>query len=57
MRRASGLARPPASSLNFVANQTLANMITVKLGANGKLRLFNNTGSAHAIFDVAGYYT
>ncbi|TPW13880.1 MAG: polysaccharide deacetylase [Acidimicrobiaceae bacterium] len=49
--------RPDASNLNFVAGQTVPNLITVKTGANGKVNVFNSTGAANVIADVVGYYT
>jgi hypothetical protein len=47
---------PAASNLNFVAGQTVPNLVTVKMGANGKVRLYNAAGQAHVIFDVVGWY-
>ena len=54
---ASGAARPNASNLNFSAGQTVPNLVTVPVGANGKVTLFNSSaGSAQLIADVTGYY-
>ena len=54
---ASGSARPNASNLNFSAGQTVPNLVTVPVGSNGKVALFNrSSGTAHLIADVAGYY-
>ncbi|MET7403274.1 hypothetical protein ABZS66_58335, partial [Dactylosporangium sp. NPDC005572] len=53
----SGVARPTASSLNYVKGWTGANSVTVKVGANGKVDLYNAGGPAHLIADVYGYYT
>lgn len=50
-----GAARPTASSLNFITNQTIANMITVKLGSNGKVRVYNSAGQVDVILDYAGF--
>ena len=53
----SGTAQPTASNLNYTADQTIPNLVTVKVGADGKINLTNNsTGSVHLIADVAGYY-
>src|SRR6478735_8846880 len=50
-------SRPNASNLNFVQGQTVANLVTVRLGANGKVALTNvSRGSAQLVADVAGYY-
>jgi len=51
-----GLARPNTSSIDYTANVNIASMLTVKLGANGKIRVFNGGGQSHVIVDVAGYY-
>ncbi|WP_170245516.1 HNH endonuclease family protein [Microbacterium saccharophilum] len=53
----SGSAMPTASNLNFSSGQTIPNLTTVKVGADGKIALTNNSaGDAHLIADVAGYY-
>ena len=48
--------RPLASNLNFVAGQIVPNLVTVKVGADGKVKVYNNSGSTHVIFDVVGWY-
>ncbi len=53
----SGEPRPGVSNLNFVAGQTVPNLVTVKVGSNGKVNLFNSTGWVNVIADVVGYYT
>ncbi|WP_330186273.1 choice-of-anchor D domain-containing protein [Dactylosporangium sp. AC04546] len=53
----SGVARPTASSLNYVKGWTGANSVTVKVGANGKVDFYNAGGPAHLIADVYGYYS
>ena len=53
----SGETRPGVSNLNFVPGQTVPNLVTVKVGANGRVNLFNSSGWAHVIADVVGYYT
>jgi outer membrane protein assembly factor BamB len=52
----AGQARPLASNLNFVAGQTVANLLVVKVGAGGKISLFNLQGATHVVADVAGWY-
>lgn len=49
-------ARPLASSLNFAGGQIAANLVTVKLGAGGKVSIYNGGGTAHLVADVAGWY-
>jgi hypothetical protein len=51
-----GRPRPTASNLNLVAGQTAPNLVTVALGDNATVSLFNNAGSVHLLADVAGYY-
>lgn len=52
----TGQPLPVVSSLNFVANQTIANMVTMPIGTGGKVSVFNNSGQTHVIGDVTGYY-
>ena len=52
----AGMARPLASNLNYVAGQTVPNLVTVKVGEGGKVSLYNNVGTAHVVADVTGWY-
>lgn len=53
----SGGPLPMGSSINFGAQQTIANLATVKLGEGGRVALYNHGGGyPHLIADVAGYY-
>jgi hypothetical protein len=47
---------PTASNLNFLPGQTVPNLVTVKVGADGKVKLYNAAGQTHVIFDVVGWY-
>ena len=49
-----GSARPTASNLNVLANETKPNLVTVKVGSNGTVCLFTQSGT-HLIADIAGY--
>jgi sugar lactone lactonase YvrE len=53
-----GAARPAASTLNFAANQIIANSAVVRLPAAGSLDVYNGqlTGSVQVVVDVSGYY-
>jgi outer membrane protein assembly factor BamB len=51
-----GEVRPVASNLNFVAGQTVPNLVVVKVGATGQVDLFNNRGTTHVVVDVAGWF-
>ena len=54
---ADGAARPPVWNVNFTRGQTAAGLITVAVGANGKIDLFNNSaGTTQLLADVEGYY-
>jgi len=47
---------PTASNLNFVAGQTVPNLVVVKVGAGGTVRMLNNAGQVDVIFDVVGWF-
>jgi len=49
-------ARPLASNLNYVANQTIPNMVIAKLSASGQMSLFNSAGSTAFVADVVGWF-
>jgi hypothetical protein len=54
---ADGASRPTASNLNFVAGQTVPNLVIAPVGSNGKIALYNGSaGTTNLIADVAGYY-
>jgi hypothetical protein len=52
-----GSARPGVSSLNFVAGQTVANLVIAPVGADGKVALYNGSaGTVQLLADVSGYF-
>ena len=52
----SGKNRPNASNLNFGAGQTLANLVVLPVGLDGKVMFFNGSGgSIDLVADVVGY--
>ncbi|MBI5090680.1 MAG: DUF4394 domain-containing protein, partial [Actinobacteria bacterium] len=51
----AGEAQPTVSNHNLTTGQTRANLVTVKVGAGGKVSFFTQSG-AHLIADVLGYY-
>lgn len=54
---ASSSNRPDASNLNYKARQTVANQVTVPVGSDGMVKLYNqSTGTAQLIADVSGYF-
>jgi hypothetical protein len=46
---------PSTSNVNLARNQIKPNMVMVPLGDDGKVRIYNNSGSTHVVVDVAGY--
>ncbi len=48
--------RPTASNLNFVAGQVVPNLVTVKVGAAGKVSIFNNSGFVDVLVDIVGFF-
>lgn len=53
----AGRAQPNASNLNFLAGQTVPNLVVVSVGDLGRVSALNNSGSTAVIFDVVGYVT
>ncbi|MFF5976661.1 FlgD immunoglobulin-like domain containing protein [Streptomyces sp. NPDC012769] len=52
-----GMPRPATSSLNVAKGRTAPNLVTVPVGRDGKVSLYNHSGSVDLLADVAGYYT
>ncbi|SDC74832.1 RCC1 domain-containing protein [Actinokineospora iranica] len=52
----TGAPRPISSNLNLVPGQTSPNLVTVALGADRKVSLYNNAGSTQLIIDLAGWF-
>ena len=52
----TGRTRPTASNLNLVAGQTTPNLVIAKVGAGGKVSLFNLGGNVHLVADVVGWF-
>ncbi len=53
----AGSAVPLASNLNWVAHETVANLVMVGLGAGGAITIHNPAGTADAVVDLEGYYS
>ena len=51
-----GAPMPIASDLNYIAGQTVPNLVVVKLGAGGAIDLYNAFGTTDIIVDVVGWY-
>jgi uncharacterized protein YvpB len=52
----SGTSRPGTSNLNWGPGRTIANLVTVPIGANGRVSVFNGAGQANVVADVEGWY-
>jgi hypothetical protein len=53
----AGSAQPTVSNLNWVAGQTVTNLVTVPLSASGQVTFSNYQGAADVVVDGVGYYT
>ena len=51
-----GFPKPNASNLNFGAYQTIPNLVTVRVGAAGRIMFATAVGTTDLIADVVGYY-
>lgn len=52
-----GTSRPTASNLDFTAGRTNPNLVTVRVGSDGYVDLYNAHGHVDLIADVQGYFT
>lgn len=52
----AGLAKPIISNINYYYGANIANQVTVPIGQDGYISLYNNGSTAEAIFDLVGYY-
>jgi hypothetical protein len=52
-----GTTQPLASDLNWVAGETVPNLVVVELGSDGAVDIYNYSGSTDVAVDVEGYYT
>jgi hypothetical protein len=50
-----GRPRPTASSLDYRRGQTIANLVSVPVGANGQVDLYVSAGPVDLVADVEGY--
>jgi hypothetical protein len=46
---------PTASSINYAAGSTVANLVVAKIGSGGQVCLYSNR-STHLVVDVAGFF-
>ena len=52
----TGSTIPEASNLNTHTDTTTANLVTVPLGPNGQVSIYNFSGSTDLVVDAEGYY-
>jgi len=52
----NGVTRPAVSSINAARGAVIANQVTVALGTDKDIRLYNSAGNAHVIVDLVGDY-
>jgi len=52
----AGVAVPDASTMDFQAGQTQADLVEVALGRNGEVSVYNAAGWTQVIIDVEGWY-
>ena len=48
--------QPLASNLNFIPGLTVPNLVTGKIGTDGKVAIYNSAGSTDVIADVEGWF-
>ena len=51
----AGSTPPEASNLNFVARQTVANLVVAKVASNGAVSFYNQSGTVDLLADVVGW--
>jgi hypothetical protein len=52
----TGTPRPGTSNINYLAGDTVPNVVIVPIGAAGSVDFFNFAGDAHVIVDVLGVF-
>jgi hypothetical protein len=53
----TGQGRPNASNLNVPPGDTRPNLVTVQVGAGGRVSFYNDAGTVDLLADVSGYYS
>lgn len=51
------IAPPAVSSLNFQHGETLSNAVTVRVSADGRIRVRADVGAADVVLDLQGWYS
>jgi hypothetical protein len=53
----AGATKAVVSTVNFNKGETVPNRVIVKVGSNGQISIYNNSGNVNFAVDVSGYYT
>jgi hypothetical protein len=53
----AGSPRPLASTLNMRPGETVPNLVVARVGAGGKVSIYNYVGSVSVVADVQGWYS
>lgn len=51
----AGSQRPTASALNVSSPRPVPNLVLARVGSNGRVSMYNDTGSVHLIADIVAY--
>ena len=52
----TGSVRPTASNVNPGRGQTVANLVTATVGADGSVTIYNNAGATDVVVDVQAWF-
>ncbi|MGW4465964.1 hypothetical protein [Micromonospora sp. NPDC004704] len=52
-----GTTRPGTSNINVTAGQNISNTAITKVGANGRVAVYNSAGNTGILVEVQGYFT
>ena len=52
----TGKAQPASSNLNWVAGETVPNLVIVPVGTNGQVTFYNALGRTNVVVDLEGYF-
>jgi len=52
----TGEAQPATSNLNWVAGETVPNLVIVPVGTNGQVTFYNALGQTNVLADLEGYF-
>ena len=47
--------RPNVSNLNFIPGMNIPNLVITQIGPDGRINIYNDSGTTHVLVDVLGY--